>query len=112
MHLPVAGRADGDAGRDRGAAGERDPAGFPDLTHLANLFMHYAFDVWMDRENPDCPFERYADDIIAHGDSEKRARMLRAATAKRLGALGLELHPVKTKIVCAPRAQRERLACR
>jgi RNA-directed DNA polymerase len=28
---------------------------------LANLFMHYAFDRWMDREFPDCPFERYAD---------------------------------------------------
>jgi retron-type reverse transcriptase len=29
---------------------------------LANLFMHYAFDRWMDREEPGCPFERYADD--------------------------------------------------
>jgi hypothetical protein len=38
--------------------------------------------------------------------------VLWAAIAKRLGALGLELHPAKTKIVCAPRAQRERLACR
>ena len=28
---------------------------------LANLFMHYAFDAWMDREYPGCPFERYAD---------------------------------------------------
>jgi retron-type reverse transcriptase len=61
--------------------------------------------VWMDREFPDCPFERYADDIIAHCDSEERARVLWAAIAERLGALGLELHPVKTKIVCAPRAQ-------
>jgi RNA-directed DNA polymerase len=28
---------------------------------LANLFMHYAFDRWMVRNHPDCPFERYAD---------------------------------------------------
>jgi group II intron reverse transcriptase/maturase len=29
---------------------------------LANLFMHYAFDMWMIRKNPQAPFERYADD--------------------------------------------------
>jgi retron-type reverse transcriptase len=28
---------------------------------LANVFMHYAFDRWMDREHPDSPFARYAD---------------------------------------------------
>jgi RNA-directed DNA polymerase len=29
---------------------------------LSNLFMHYAFDRWMDRNHPDKPFARYADD--------------------------------------------------
>jgi RNA-directed DNA polymerase len=29
---------------------------------LMNLFMHYTFDAWMKRENPLCPFARYADD--------------------------------------------------
>jgi RNA-directed DNA polymerase len=52
---------------------------------LANLFMHYAFDMWMDREFPDCPFERYADDIVAHCDTKEQARQLRAAIAERLG---------------------------
>jgi RNA-directed DNA polymerase len=33
---------------------------------LANLFLHYAFDCWMQREHPDIPFERYADDAICH----------------------------------------------
>ena len=33
---------------------------------LANLFMHYAFDAWMAREFPGCPFERFADDAIVH----------------------------------------------
>lgn len=28
---------------------------------LANLFLHYTFDVWMQRNHPDIPFERYAD---------------------------------------------------
>jgi hypothetical protein len=47
--------------------------------------MHYAFDTWMDREFPGCPFERYADDIVAHCDTGDQARQLRAAIAKRLG---------------------------
>ena len=29
---------------------------------LANLFLHYAFDAWMQREQPSILFERYADD--------------------------------------------------
>lgn len=33
---------------------------------LANLFLHYAFDKWMERKHPQIPFERYADDIICH----------------------------------------------
>src|SRR6185503_620959 len=75
------------------------PQGSPISPLLANLFMHYAFDRWMDREFPGCPFERYADDVIVHCDSERQARELQAAIAARLGALGLELHPEKTKVV-------------
>jgi len=88
------------------------PQGSPISPLLANVFMHYAFDMWMVREHPGCPFERYADDIVAHCNTEGQARHLRAAIADRLRALGLELHPDKTKVVCAPRAQRERLGCR
>src|SRR5205807_9957910 len=33
---------------------------------LANLFLHYVFDMWMGRSFPDIRFERYADDIICH----------------------------------------------
>ncbi len=73
--------------------------GSPISPLLANLFMHYAFDTWMDREYPDCPFARYADDVVIHCDTEERAQELRVAIASRLGALGLELRPEKTKIV-------------
>src|SRR5207342_3012309 len=88
------------------ARGKGTPQGSPISPILANLFMHYAFDTWMDREFPGCPFERYADDIVAHCDSEDQARMLRAAIAERLGALGLELHPEKTKVVFCQDANR------
>jgi RNA-directed DNA polymerase len=83
------------------------PQGSPISPLLANLFMHYAFDRWMGREFPGCPFERYADDIVAHCDTEEQARGLRAAIASRLGALGLELHPDKTKVVYCKDGQRQ-----
>ncbi len=82
------------------------PQGSPISPLLANLFMHYAFDAWMARDFPGCPFERYADDVIAHCDSEAQAQDLRAAIAIRLGALGLELHPEKTKVVFCKDANR------
>jgi len=66
---------------------------------LANLFLHYAFDQWMDRENPDVPFERYADDIICHCKTEGKARALWKRVQTRLSECGLALHPQKTKIV-------------
>jgi RNA-directed DNA polymerase len=66
---------------------------------LANLFLHYAFDVWMRRHWSQLPFERYADDIIVHCRAEREANVVRAKIAARLKECGLELHPEKTKIV-------------
>jgi RNA-directed DNA polymerase len=66
---------------------------------LANLFLHYAFDMWMAREFPHIPFERYADDAICHCKSAEEARGLWSALADRLAACKLALHPEKTKIV-------------
>jgi len=82
------------------------PQGSPISPLLANLFMHYAFDRWMDREFPACPFERYADDVVVHCDSEYQARLLRDSIAERLAGLGLELHPTKTKVVFCKDANR------
>jgi RNA-directed DNA polymerase len=80
--------------RERGT-----PQGSPVSPVLANLFMHYAFDLWMAREYPGCPFERYADDAVIHCATERQARHLLADLAERFGSVGLELHPDKTKIV-------------
>ena len=66
---------------------------------LANLFLHYAFDRWMDREHPDKPFARYADDAVVHCSSMEGALRLRDSLERRLAECGLELHPTKTRIV-------------
>jgi group II intron reverse transcriptase/maturase len=82
------------------------PQGSPISPLLANLVLHHAFDTWMAERHPSCPFERYADDVIVHCDTEQKARNLWAAIANRLGAYGLELHPDKTKIVYCKDANR------
>lgn len=66
---------------------------------LANLFMHYAFDVWMTRTLPGVPWCRYADDGLVHCRTEAEARAVMAALTERFATCGLELHPEKTKIV-------------
>ena len=66
---------------------------------LANLFLHYALDEWMRRENPEMSFERYADDAVFHCVTEGEAKALKTAIEKRLAECRLELHPEKTKIV-------------
>jgi RNA-directed DNA polymerase len=66
---------------------------------LANLFLHYAFDMWMTREFPTVRFERYVDDAVVHCVSEGQARKVVQALADRMESVGLRLHPDKTRIV-------------
>ncbi len=66
---------------------------------LANLFLHYAFDQWMERENPTISFERYADDAVCHCKSRTQVEKLHHELSERLNSVGLELHPEKTKVV-------------
>ena len=73
---------------------------------LANLFLHYAFDMWMAREFPHIPFERYADDAICHCRTEAEARALWQALESRMADCKLMLHPEKTKIVYCKDANR------
>ena len=73
---------------------------------LANLYLHYAFDLWMQREYPHNPFERYADDMVIHCKSEREAQAVREALDKRMTEVGLKLHPEKTRIVFCPTSRR------
>ena len=66
---------------------------------LANIFLHVAFDKWMEKNFPNKPFERYADDIVVHCKTDKQARFVLSQISKRLSACKLSVHPVKTKIV-------------
>jgi RNA-directed DNA polymerase len=80
--------------RDRGT-----PQGSAVSPVLANLFMHYAFDVWLTREFPTVAFERYADDAVVHCVSRRQAEKVLTALHGRMAEVGLQLHPDKTKIV-------------
>jgi group II intron reverse transcriptase/maturase len=75
---------------------------------LANLFLHYTFDLWMRRTHPDLPWCRYADDGLIHCRTEREAQALRADLQARLADCRLELHPIKTKIVYCKDAKRRR----
>jgi group II intron reverse transcriptase/maturase len=88
--------------RDRGT-----PQGSAISPLLANLFLHYAFDQWMVREFPSVSFERYCDDIVVHGFSEKQIRYVGRRIAARLREVGLRLHPDKTRIVYCQQDGRE-----
>jgi RNA-directed DNA polymerase len=80
--------------RDRGT-----PQGGVASPLLANIFLHHVFDMWISREYPGCPFERYADDVVIHCSSRDQALAVKAAVEARLRQCKLEAHPDKTQIV-------------
>jgi RNA-directed DNA polymerase len=75
---------------------------------LANLFLHYVFDKWMERKHPGNPFCRYADDAVVHCRTEAEATNLKQVLKVRFKECGLELHPDKTKIVYCQDSQRRK----
>ena len=80
--------------RDRGT-----PQGSAVSPILANLFMHYAFDRWLTGMFPTVVFERFADDAVVHCVSQRQAEHVLAALHERMAAVGLQLHPDKTRVV-------------
>lgn len=87
--------------RDRGT-----PQGSAVSPVLANLFLHYAFDLWMSREFPGIKFARYVDDIVIHAQTQRQAEQIKQRVMGRMVEVGLRLHPDKTKIVYCRDARR------
>jgi RNA-directed DNA polymerase len=92
--------------RDKGT-----PQGSAVSPVLANLFMHYAFDKWLERELPAVKFERYADDAVVHCATERQANEVLAALEERMAEVGLQLHPDKTRIVFCKDGRRRYADC-
>lgn len=87
--------------RDRGT-----PQGGVISPLLANLYLHYVFDRWLEKHYPTLEWCRYADDGLVHCSSEEQARSVHEVLKQRFEACGLELHPSKTKIVYCKDARR------
>ncbi|MYL54923.1 group II intron reverse transcriptase/maturase [Pontibacillus yanchengensis] len=73
---------------------------------LANLFMHYTFDKWMEINYPDNTWARYADDAVIHCKSKEEAEKILENLNRRFNECRLELHPDKTKIIYCKDADR------
>src|SRR6266545_936615 len=71
---------------------------------LANIYLHYVFDLWAERwrrreATGDMIIVRYADDIIVGFEHEADARCFLEAMRERLGKFALSLHPGKTRLI-------------
>jgi RNA-directed DNA polymerase len=85
-------------------AEEGTPQGAVISPILANLYLHYALDLWVDqwrRKNAkgDVIIVRYADDAVLGFQHRDEAERFLEQLRERLGKFGLELHPEKTRLI-------------
>ena len=71
---------------------------------LANVYLHYVFDLWADRwrhhhAHGGVIFVRYADDIVCGFEHEADAQRFQAALQQRMEKFALSLHPDKTRLI-------------
>ena len=71
---------------------------------LANVYLHYTFDLWAERwrrreATGDMIIVRYADDLVVGFEHESDARRFWDAMRERLQELSLSLHPDKTRLI-------------
>lgn len=79
---------------------------------LANLVLHYAIDVWMQKAQPKNPFARYADDLVCHCKTMREAIDLKSNLQRRLAEVGLELSLEKSHVVYVDTFQRHNVPTR
>src|SRR5882762_9509414 len=71
---------------------------------LANVYLHYAFDLWVQhwrqhRATGEMIVVRYADDAVLGFQHRADAEQFLRDWKERLGRFGLELHPDKTRLI-------------
>lgn len=76
---------------------------------LANLFLHYALDKWLEKNYHGIEFVRYADDIVVHCKSERQSHYVLEGIKRRLTSCKLQLNEEKTKITYCQAYRRERI---
>jgi len=86
------------------ACEEGSPQGASVSPLLANVYLHYVFDLWADywrrrRAHGDVIIVRFADDFIVGFEHEQDAQRFWAELRERLAGFGLELHPDKTRLI-------------
>ena len=83
--------------KDRGGRGT--PQGGVISPLLANLYLHFSLDKWLERNYEHVKFVRYADDMVLHCESKQEAEALLEAIKQRLATVELRLNDQKTQIV-------------
>ena len=78
--------------------GQGTPQGGVISPLLANLFLHYVLDKWLEQNFPSVSFVRYADDVVIHCISEKQRHYVLEGIRRRLAECKLRLSEEKTKI--------------
>ncbi len=71
---------------------------------LANLYLHYVFDLWVQRwrtkqAHGDVVVVRFADDFVVGFEHRSEAKRFLAELRERFAKFGLELHPDKTRLI-------------
>jgi len=83
---------------------EGTPQGGSASPLLANIYLHYVFDLWVQswrrkRAHGDVIVVRFADDIVVGFQSQSEAERFRAELTERMRKFNLELHPEKTRLL-------------
>ena len=88
----------------RVASEEGTPQGAVISPLLANIYLHYVYDLWAHQwrqrhATGDVIFVRYADDTVAGFENHSDAERFRADLRERLASFALTLHPEKTRLI-------------
>ena len=65
---------------------------------LANLYLHFTLDAWLNKHYPEVSFVRYADDVVIHCKTKEQAEEVLEAIKIRLKEVKLEIKKEKTHI--------------